>query len=123
MKLKNKNKRLIIVTAIVLALLIALSSFISIYKFNVRNPFKTGIGFIQIFATDKEYAEIQSSPKVIITQSNDWWETFENYISSQGYTYLENERMGAIHFIEKDGIKEHFILSVNGYYSKWVWTD
>lgn len=121
MKNKNKNKRLITLISLVLLLLIALSSFISMYKFNVRNPFKVGGGLVQIFATDKEYVEIQSSPKVIITQSNDWWETFENYISSQGYTYLEDERMGAIHVIEKDGIKEHVVLSVNGYYSKWVW--
>lgn len=121
MRLKGKNKKSIIIIAIVLTVLIGLSSFISIYKFNARNPFKVGIGIIQIFATDKEYVEIQSSPKVIIAQSNDWWETFENYISSQGYTYLEDERMGAIHFIEKDGVKEQVILSVNGYYSKWVW--
>lgn len=120
-KNKNKNKRLITLISLVLLLLIALSLFISMYKFNVRNPFKVGGGLVQIFATDKEYVEIQSSPKVIITQSNDWWETFENYISSQGYTYLEDERMGAIHVIEKDGIKEHVVLSVNGYYSKWVW--
>lgn len=118
---KSKNKKSIIIVGIVLALLIALSSFISIYKFNVRNPVKAGIGFIQILTTDKDYIEIQSSPKVIIAQSNDWFEKFMNYISSEGYTYLENERMGAIHVIEKDGIKEHVILSVNGYYSKWVW--
>lgn len=121
MKLKSKNKRLIIVIGILLTLLIALSSFISIYKFNAKNPFKVGIGLIQIFATDKEYVEIQSSPKVIISKSDDWFEIFMDYISSEGYTYLENERMGAIHVIEKDGIKELVGLTVNGYYSKWVW--
>lgn len=121
MKLKSKKKRLITVITIVLALLIALSSFISIYKFNVRNPFKTGIGLIQILMTDKEYVELQSSPKVIIAQPDDSFEVFLNYVSKEGYTYLEDERMGAMHVIEKDGIKENVIFKVNKYYSKWAW--
>lgn len=118
---KEKKIRVWIAMGIVIVFLLAISSYISYSKFNVVNPVSSGIGVVRILANNASYVEIQHSPKVILAQPENSLQMFKDYINSRGYTLLPDEQMGAMHVIEKDGKKEHVLVSVNAYFSKWQW--
>ena len=95
------------------------SCFISYATFNTGNPFSAASGYLQITVLDKEYVEIQASPKVILAQPNG--EVFMNYMESRGFIEIEEEQMGAIRVFTNGEEKEYVWYSINGYYSKWCW--
>lgn len=121
----NKNKkrsRRIIIIVIIFAILITLffgSCFISYVTFDTRNPFSAASGFLKITVLDKDYVEIQKSPKVVLSQPNN--EVFINYMESRGFTELEDEQMGAMHVFTNGKEKEWILYSINEHYSKWCW--
>lgn len=116
-----RNWRIAIVSVVLAVFLMLTASFASYINFNTPNFFASGIGLIQIMASDTPYVEIQSSPRVIIAQPQNSWDLFLEFVESEGYTFLGEEQMSANCVIEKDGKKEHVWFSVNGYYSKWSW--
>ncbi|MDO4398553.1 MAG: hypothetical protein Q4C21_09145 [Oscillospiraceae bacterium] len=120
---KNKKRsRRIVVAALVSVILITVllgSCLISYAKYNTRNPFSVVSGYFQITVLDKEYVEIQNSPKVVLAQPNG--EIFINYMESRGFIEVEDERMGAMLVFTNGEEKELIFYSVNGYYSKWCW--
>ena len=95
------------------------SCFISYATFNTGNPFSVVSGYFQISVLDKEYVEIQASPKVVIAQPNG--EVFTDYMESRGFTEIEEEQMGAIRVFTNGEEKEWVWYSINGNYSKWRW--
>lgn len=118
--MKVKMRKYIITTGI-FAFLVLTSCLISIKKFGVVNPIATGVGVIKILATDAESAEIQKSPRVVLAKPDKGWDLFLETMKMDGYSYLEEERLGSACVFEKDGAKEIVFFKVNSYYSKWTW--
>lgn len=116
-----RNRRIAIASFMISVILILTASFVSYLKFNTPNFFSAGIGLIRIMITDTPYTEIQKSPRVIIAQPENSAELFLEFVESEGYTYLEEEQMGGMLIIERDGKKENVFYSLNGYFSKWTW--
>ena len=122
MKIDNTVKKFRIKKwCIVIVCVIILSSVLVSYAmFRTFNPISTLVGLARIVMTDTEYVEIQKNSRVILAKSNDLQE-FIDFIESEGYTYSEDKRLGAMHFIEKNGVTESVLISGNGYYTKWIW--
>ena len=122
-KSKEKSRRIIIATLVseVLLIIILGSCFISYATFNTLNPFSVASGYFQISVLDKEYVEIQASPKVVLAQPNG--EVFIDYMDSRGFTELEEAQMGAIRVFTNGEEKEWVWYSINENYSKWRWQE
>lgn len=114
-------KKVVLFCVIILIILLLLSSVISYIKFEVLNPFTSGVGIIRILVTDKEYVVIQNNPKVILAQPDDAWEHFITYMEQENYIYLEEERVGNRCIFEKDHQKVAVTFRRNDYYSQWTW--
>lgn len=117
----NRKKRIVISAFVAVLLIVALlgSCLVSYLKFDTANPFSAASGFIQITVADKDYIEIQRSPKVILAQPDDT--LFVEYMQSRGFTEIEEERMGALRVFSNGEEKEWIMYSVNGYFAKWTW--
>lgn len=117
----NRKKRIVIsaFTAVLLIVVLLGSCFVSYIKFNTANPFSAASGFIQIIVANKDYVEIQLSPKVILAQPND--EFFIEYMESRGFTEIEEERLGGLRVFTNGEEKEWIMFSQNAYFAKWVW--
>jgi len=120
-KMWNRKKRIVISAFVAVLLLVVLlgSCFVSYLKFDTANPFSAASGFIQITVADKEYVEIQSSPKVIIAQPNE--ELFIEYMESRGFSEVEREQIGSLRYFANDEGMEAVFYSQNAYFSKWTW--
>ena len=117
-KTKRRNRKFVIATAVFAFLVIALaSSFVSYVKFDTANPFAVASGCFQIVVLDKEYVEIQSSPRVILAQPSD--KIFVDYIADHGFT--EKDRMGSMRYFTNGDTKEAIWYIMNGHYAKWSW--
>ncbi len=120
-KSRERSRRIVIATIASAALLVILlgSCFLSYATFHTANPFSAASGYFQIAVLDREYAEIQAAPKVIIAQPNG--EIFTDYMQSRGFTELEEEQLGAIRVFTNGEDMECVWYSINRYYSKWCW--
>lgn len=116
-----KKMRIFVVSTILVILLSLFSSFVSYVNFNTPNFLASGFGVLRILFTDTETLEIRKSPRIVLASPENSWQLFLDTIEAEGYTYLEEERMGGLCVIEKDGQKERVFFSVNGYFSKWIW--
>ncbi len=112
-----RNKSLVI--SAVAIFLIVTSCFVSYDKFRTFNPIKSGIAFAKILILDEDYAEVNYSPRVIITNPENSKEIFTEIIEGEGYEYVE--QMGSSHFIEKDGKRECVISNINKHIGRWSW--
>lgn len=117
----NRKKRIVISAFVAVLLIVALlgSCLVSYLKFDTANPFSAASGFIQITVADKDYVEIQRSPKVILAQPDDT--LFVEYMQSRGFTEIEEERMGALRVFTNGEEREWIMYSQNGYFAKWTW--
>lgn len=117
----NRKKRIVISAFAAVLLIVALlgSCLVSYLKFDTANPFSAASGFIQITVADKDYVEIQRSPKVVLAQPSD--ALFVEYMESRGFTEIENERMGGLRVFTNGEEKEWIMYSQNGYFAKWTW--
>lgn len=120
---RKKRLRVGIAAGVVILVLLTASSLVSHDKFDTFNPFTGWIGFIRIMTTDVDYVQIQSSPKIILTQPDHAWNKQLERMEADGYTHLEKEQMGSSHVFEKDGIKVWVHFSVNGFYGKCTWSS
>ena len=114
----KKEHKEIIIGGIAVVLIIA-SCFVSYDKFRTFNPIKAGIGFVKIRVLNEDYAEVNDSPRVILTSPENGREIFTQIIESEGYEYVE--QMGSAHFIEKDGKREAVSSDINKYIGRWSW--
>lgn len=110
----------------ILLILFISSIIVSKGKLSTTNPFVAAKGLFQIIYTQKEYIEIQKSPKVIIAKSDSTsYDKFIQFMDTRGYTLLEDEQEGAMNTFKNKETddKEHVIFSVNKYYALWVWKN
>jgi len=117
----NRKKRIIVSAFAAVLLIVALlgSCFVSYIKFDTANPFSAASGFIQITVADKDYVEIQRSPKVILAQPSGV--LFLEYMENRGFTELEEERLGGLRVFTNGEEKEWIMYSQNGCFAKWTW--
>lgn len=117
----NRKKRIVVTAFVAVLLIVALlgSCFVSYLKFDTANPFSAVSGFIQITVADKDYVEIQRSPKVILAQPSD--ALFLEYMESRGFTEIEEERLGGLRVFTNGEEKEAIMYSQNAYFAKWSW--
>lgn len=117
----KRKKRIVITSLAVVLLVVALlgSCFVSYVKFDTANPFSAANGFIQVVVADKDYIEIQKSPKVMLAQPGE--AVFLKYMESRGYTEMVGERLGSLRVFTNGKEKEIIICSQNAYYAKWCW--
>lgn len=117
----NRKKRIVVTAFAAILLIVVLlgSCFVSYLKFDTANPFSAVSGFIQITVTDKDYIEIQRSPKVILAQPSD--ALFVEYMESRGFTEIEEERLGGLRVFTNGEEKEAIMYSQNAYFAKWSW--
>jgi hypothetical protein len=113
--------KIILILAIITIIIALLSSFWSYMKLEVANPLASGLGLAKIFLTDAEYVEIQQSPRVILAKPVDAYDLLLRVMQEEGYTYVEEETMGSMQVFEKDGKKERMFVSVNKFFSTWIW--
>ena len=120
--MKTKKKVAATLAVIVCICLIAASMFVSYVKFNSVNLPRIMYAMAAVSIGNDDYVVIRENyKKVIIADPNDP-DIYHKYLESIGYTELEEEQMGALHTIEKNGEKELVELSsVFGYYRLWVW--
>ncbi|MEG0570586.1 MAG: hypothetical protein RR497_02965 [Oscillospiraceae bacterium] len=118
---KIKKVRIAIISVVLIAILTITASLFSMAKFKTANFVASGLGVIRVMASDTKYVQIQSNPRIIIAKPDNAMKLFLETIESEGYTLLEDEQMGSMYTIEKDGIKESVSFSVNSYFSKWIW--
>lgn len=115
MKIEHKG---IIIGAVSVVLIIALC-LVSYDKFRTINPIKSGVGLAKIYFSDEDYAEVNDSPRVILTDPENSKEIFIEIIENEGYEYVE--QMGSVHIIEKNGEKESVDSRINKYVGRWSW--
>lgn len=116
-----KNKKIkIIISVICIIALFAVASVVSLTKFHTHNSIAVTVSLAKLYLTDAEYVEVQESPRIIVSESRDINSFFE-YLENEGYARLENEQMGSLHIVEKNGQKEAIISKINSFYSLWTW--
>ena len=121
-KVKTKKKAILCTVIICFVIIVSvLLAFVSKDKFGTFNFISGGTGFLRIMQKDAEYVQVQSNPRVILTNPDNSFEMFISIIESEGYTYLSEEGTGNMLVIEKDGVKETVSFSLNGYIGKFVW--
>lgn len=102
---KHKRTTAVIAMTVCVCLIVA-AMFVSFVKFNSVNLPKIVYAVVAVSSGNKEYVVIcENHKKIIIADPNDP-DAFYKYLESLGYTELEEEQMGGIHVIEKDGEKE-----------------
>lgn len=117
---KINRKRHIVIFAFAAVLLIIFllgGSLISSAKFGTANFFAAANGFVQVTAADREYVEIQRSPRVVVAQPD--YELFAEYMKNRGFS--EVEQFGSQHIFSDGKRTERVIYYQNTYFSKWIW--
>lgn len=114
----KKEHKEIIIGGIAVFLIIA-SCLVSYDKFGTFNPIKSGIGFAKVRIFDEDYAEVNDSPRVVITNPENSKEIFLEIIENEGYHYIE--QTGSLHVIEKNGEEETVNSNINKYIGRWTW--
>lgn len=115
------KRKLIIIIALLITINI-IFCLISFRFFSSANYIKCIYAVISVNCTEQTCVEISDAPsKIVLSSPENFQETFEKYLEDNGYTYLEDERLGSIHVISKNEKKEYVHCSTNRYYSKWIW--
>ena len=120
-EIRKRSRRIVVATLVSAILITALlgSSFASYATLNTWNPFSAANGYFQITVLDKEYVEIQKSPKVVLAQPND--EILINYMKTRGFTEIPEERMGAMRVFASREEKVLVLVSINAHCAIWRW--
>ncbi len=118
---KIKRRRTALVCCVLAVLLYLSAAFCSYVYLDTANPIAAGVGLLRVMVFDSEPVEIQKNPRVVIARPERFQAAFEAYVAAEGYTYLEEERLGKLHYIEKEGEKELVRLHGNRFYSIWSW--
>ena len=119
--MKNKKKMTAALAALLCVCLITAALFVSYVKLNSINLPKIVYAVAAVSSGSEDYVVIRGNyKKVIIADPNDP-DAFNKYLEANGYKELEEERMGSMHTVEKDGVKELVHVHGNAYYSLFLW--
>lgn len=119
--MKNKKKVTATLAALLCICLITAAMFVSYVKFNSINLPKIVYAVAAVSSGSEDYVVIRGNyKKVIIADPNDP-NAFYKYLEANGYKELEEELMGSMHIVEKDGVTEQVHVSGNAYYRLFLW--
>ena len=118
---KKRSRRILaaVLAAALLIIAVLAGCLISYVTFGAGNPFSAAGGLFQITVLDKEYAQIQGSPIVVLAQPKA--ELLEEYMEARGFTELKDEQMGAIRVFTNGAEKELVWYRQNRHCSVWRW--
>jgi hypothetical protein len=107
-KRKKLKKMILIGLAIILILcsLFFLSVFCKI-KFHTYNPIRALIGYIEVEAFGKEYAQVATLPTKTIYAKEEF--DFNQYMANRGFTEIKEEQMGCQRVFTNGEIKEYIL--------------
>lgn len=121
---QKKLTKLIVVICSALVLGILSMSMLCFVKLGTFNFPKATMALISISNGNKEYVEINATPnKIIIATPDNAMNVFEEYMTNNGYTILEDKQLGSLIVVAQDGEQETIAFSVNKYCSVWQWID
>lgn len=119
--MKSRKKLTVAFSVILCVCLVALAMLVSFAKFDSVNLPKIIYAVAAVSSGNEDYVVIRgNTKKVIIADPNDP-DSFYKYLEANGYVELEEERMGSMRAIEKDGVTEYVDVTGNGYYRLWIW--
>lgn len=118
-----KSKIKLAVTILAITIFTVVSSYASYYHFATPNFVRAAACLTKVYITDNEYAEVRSNPRVVIAKPNDdnAMKLFEDTLISEGYEFVDEERLGSLITVQKNGKSEQIHFSANKYYSLWEW--
>lgn len=118
---KKRSRRILaaVLAAALLIIAVLAGCLISYVTFGAGNPFSAAGGLFQITVLDKEYAQIQGSPRVVLAQPKA--ELLEEYMEARGFTELKDEQMGAIRVFTNGAEKELVWYRQNRHCLVWRW--
>ena len=68
------------------------------------------------------HVEIASAPnRIVVATPDNSYQNMVQILQAEGYVVHEEERMGSMIAISKNGGQEQVLFSVNGNYSLWKW--
>ena len=134
----RKRKKIFIISSTFLFLaIIGAVLFISLVKFGSVNIPRIAYAVISVNYGNKDYVVIKDcnthknsdedkeeffvTPKKVIIATPDGDYNFYDYAQSMGYEITE--QYGSQVAVEKDDIKEFVHITINRYYSLWLWDD
>jgi hypothetical protein len=113
------NKTVIVIMVIVISVLMLTS----MVKFNTPNFVFSGIGLIRVVFTEAGVVKIQSSPQVYLAKSDDAQQALIDFMAQRGYQYYEKERIASTLVFGNEVSKQYVDISINRYFSKWVFNE
>ena len=106
--------------AAVLILCVLLSCFCA---FDTLDLISVSKGIHAVSSGEASHYEISAAPnRLVIAGPDNAYAYMVKTLEAEGYAIHEEDQMGAMITISKDGIRENLIFSVNGNYSLWRWT-
>ena len=114
---RKRHIEISVFAAVLLIIFLLGGSLISSAKFGTANFFAAANGFVQVTAADREYVEIQRSPRVVVARPD--YELFAEYMKNRGFS--EVEQFGSQHIFSDGERTERVIYYQNSYFSKWIW--
>ena len=69
--------------------------------------------------SNQSIVKISENPTTYICKKNSAEKDFENFMGENGWSYLEEEQLGAGLIFEKDGEKQMYILNYKKDYAVW----
>jgi len=119
--MKKKVLFLIPAAAVLLILCVLLCC---LFAFETLDVISVSKGLCAVSSGEASHYEISSAPnRLVIAGPDNAYAYMVKTLEAEGYAIHEEDQMGAMITISKDGIRENLIFSVNGNYSLWRWTE
>ena len=118
--MKKKVLFLIPAAAVLLILCLLLGSYAA---FGTANFIRVTGALVSLSKGDAGHYEISAAPnRLVIAGPDNAYAYMVETLEAEGYIIHEEDQMGSMITISKDGIRENLLFSVNGNYSLWRWT-
>ena len=111
------------IVIMVIIILITISMVASISKFYTPNFIMSGVGLVKVVLTEAEVVQVQSYPQIYLAKPDNAQQTLINFMTQNGYQYLEGERMASTLVFGNGASKQYVDLTINKYFSKWVFNE
>jgi hypothetical protein len=114
-----QNKAIIVVIVIIICLLMLTS----MVKFSTPNFVLSGLGLIRVVFSEAEVVKIQNDPQIFLAKPDNAQQALIDYMAQRGYQYYEKERIASTLVFGNQVSKQYVDLSINRYFSKWVFNE
>ena len=106
--------------AVLLILCLLLGSYAA---FGTANFIRVTGALVSLSKGDVNHYEISAAPnRIVIAAPDNAYQTMVETLEAEGYQIHEEDQMGSMITLSKNGCQEQLLFSVNGNYSLWKWT-